>query len=73
MQILPNVSRQEHDVDRRCTLSSPITSLFVIFAFEEARSLEHRPDGVDDRNKIEIARCNFMQHGCEEEEVLTLN
>lgn len=73
MPILPNVSRQQHDADRRCTLSSPITSLFVIFAFEEARSLEHPPDGVDDRNKIEIARCDLMQHGCEQEEVLTVN
>jgi hypothetical protein len=73
MTILFNAPRQERDLDRRCTLSSPITSLLVISAFEEARPLEHPPDRVDDRNKIEIARCDFMQHGCEGEEVLTVN
>jgi len=40
---------------------------------EEAHSLEHLANGVHDRGEVKIARCHFVQHGREEEEVFTID
>src|SRR5438876_9007834 len=42
-------------------------------ASKEAHPLEHLAHGVDYSREIEIARRHFVQHGCEEKEVLAID
>ena len=43
------------------------------FTVEEASVFQHLPDRVDDMGYVDVARCDLVEHRCEEKEILPID